>query len=123
MIFSNIIGLFVFGSKFKSFSNWVFKSSSKSISKFSIVDNRFLITPLEVALKYSFTLLLTGLVKSEASKKSVKDKVFTDPTETLNLKQENIIPKKSESGIKVNLPNVDDVAVGLIESKNKDRIK
>ncbi len=64
-----------------------------------------------------------NLKKSEASKKSVKDKVFTDSNETLNLKQENIIPKKSESGIKVNLPNVDDVAVGLIESKNKDRIK
>ena len=64
-----------------------------------------------------------NLKKSEASKKSVKDKVFADPNETLNLKQENIIPKKSESGIKLNLPNVDDVAVGLIESKNKDRIK
>ena len=62
-------------------------------------------------------------LKNEASKKSVKDKVFTDSNETLNLKQENIIPKKSESGIKLNLPNVDDVAVGLIESKNKDKIK
>ena len=64
-----------------------------------------------------------NLKKSEASKKPVKDKVFTDSNETLNLKQENIIPKKSESGIKLNLPNVDDVAVGLIESKNKDKIK
>lgn len=62
-------------------------------------------------------------LKNEASKKSVKDKVFTDSNETLNLKQENIIPKKSESGIKIDLPNVDDVAGGLIESKNKDKIK